>query len=263
MITLRPYQIEAADAMERSWESSASALAVLATGLGKTVLFIELAKRAMKRGYRSLIIVDSIELLEQTRAKIKAMLSIDADIEMAGSHAITNPMFASPIVIATIQSLRSGEGRMRVGRFDADHFQRIFVDEAHLSITPSTIAVLEHLVDPQLNPNGRLAGFTATPMRGDGRALGQLYETCAYRYDILPAIRDGYLAPVRGKIVRLENVSCDVKHRQGGDFSNEECGEFMSAHEAIVEQATGLLDRCDGPTLVFCPTMRHAELLSA
>jgi superfamily II DNA or RNA helicase len=44
-ITLRPYQIEAVDAVFREWESVQSTLACLQTGTGKSIVFAEVMRR--------------------------------------------------------------------------------------------------------------------------------------------------------------------------------------------------------------------------
>ena len=46
---LRPYQSEAVDAIEREFERNRATLLVLATGLGKTVCFAEVARRFIER----------------------------------------------------------------------------------------------------------------------------------------------------------------------------------------------------------------------
>jgi superfamily II DNA or RNA helicase len=267
VIALRPYQLKGADSTERVWAEHRSALRVGATGTGKTVEMVEMVRRARQQGHRTLIIVDSTELVIQTRDKIRSILGIDAEIEQADLRASVNPLFASDVVIATIQSLRSGGengGPMRCERFAPDHFGRIIVDECHLSITATTIAVVEYFMNPEANPAGRLVGYTATPKRGDDASLAQLYEAVAFRYDIIDAIRDGYLVPVHGKVIRVQDVEISrVQHHDGDDFTNDQVSELMSSQGAIVEQAAGLLRVCDGTTIVFCPDVRHAELLTA
>lgn len=46
---LRPYQLEAAEAIDRELETKRATLLVLATGLGKTVTFAEVARRFVER----------------------------------------------------------------------------------------------------------------------------------------------------------------------------------------------------------------------
>ena len=62
---LRDYQEAAAEGVFREWEEHASALAVLPTGLGKTVLFAEIIRRMHERGARAMVLAHREELITQ------------------------------------------------------------------------------------------------------------------------------------------------------------------------------------------------------
>lgn len=265
-LVCRDYQEKANDALDQAWVDYQTALVVSATGTGKTFMFVAMIARAIALGVRCLILVDSTELVNQTREEIETILGVTADIEQAGQKAIINPDYRMPVVIATVQSLRSGsdDGKWkRYMSFKPTDFDRVFVDEAHLSITPTIIEIVEYFIKG--NPNCRAAGYTATPKRGDGRSLEQLYQTCPFRYDIMDGINDGWLVPVRGQIVRCNSVKlADVKPRSGGDFSEEQIGEIMEAQQALIEQVAGLKKYCEGKrTIVFAARVRHAEIIAS
>ena len=53
---LRDYQEAAADGIFREWEEHSSTLAVLPTGLGKTVLFADVIRQMHERGARAMVL---------------------------------------------------------------------------------------------------------------------------------------------------------------------------------------------------------------
>ena len=55
MYQLRPYQVEAIGSILHEWERHRSTLLVLATGLGKTTCFSEVARITKKSGGRTLV----------------------------------------------------------------------------------------------------------------------------------------------------------------------------------------------------------------
>ena len=81
---LRPYQMAAADAVERAFgRGFRSCLVQLPTGTGKTILFAALAERAVLRGERVLVLAHRGELLEQAIDKIRRTTGIEAGLEKA------------------------------------------------------------------------------------------------------------------------------------------------------------------------------------
>ena len=63
---LRPYQLEAREAVEREWEQGRNrTLLVLPTGCGKTIVFAKITEDRVRAGDRVLILAHRGELLEQ------------------------------------------------------------------------------------------------------------------------------------------------------------------------------------------------------
>lgn len=264
---LRPYQLNAVNATEADWKAGEqSCLVYSPTGTGKTVIFIELAGRATGLNERVMIIVDRDELVSQTVQRIVSTLGIYPDIEQGDMWATTNSHTRSPIIVATIQSLRSrGKSDIpRYQRFDPRTFHRILVDEAHLTITSSFTEVLNHFTEG--NPDIRIAGFTATPKRADGRSLAQLYPKCSFEYPMIDAINDGYLVPVKGKVITVSSVSLKglKVNSKTKDFTDRQVGELMEQEKAIFETVGALLRETVGKqTIVFTPRVNHAKLMAA
>ena len=116
---LRDYQELAAEGVFREWEEHTSALAVLPTGLGKTVLFAEIIRRMHERGARAMVLAHREELITQAADKIQRVTGLEAQIEMGEYHV--QPYFGQmpPVVVSTVQThCAGGDGAGRKGKDD-------------------------------------------------------------------------------------------------------------------------------------------------
>jgi superfamily II DNA or RNA helicase len=247
-LTLRPYQQSALEAIRRELARSQSTLVVSAVGTGKTVLFAEVAKQDVQRGERVLVLAHRDELLKQARRKLEAV-GIWADVEKGKARA----SLLSKVVLASVQSLRGA----RLARYPRDHFGKIIVDEAHHGVAPGYRGVFDHFETAQ-----RL-GVTATPDRADGAALGEVFETLAFRYEMRAAIRDGWLAPIAARRVVLDSVDLDTVKTRAGDFAQNELAEIMGEAKALRGVVVPLLELArDRKTIVFAVDVAHAHALA-
>lgn len=253
MISLRPYQTEARDAILHEWSvGNKKTLLVLPTGTGKTVVFSSVVKNRVENGGRVLIMAHRGELLEQASDKLKKVCGLETALEKAEYTSIDSDL---PVTVASVQTLAQ---QSRLGRFNRDHFTDIVVDEAHHCLSDSYQRVLEHF-------NGaNVLGVTATPDRGDQRNLGKYFDSKAYEYGMGQAIRDGYLCPVKAQLIPLE-LDINSVGISNGDYS---VGEIGTALDPYLDQiAREMLHYCRGhKTVVFLPLVatskRFCELLN-
>ena len=77
---LRDYQEAAAEGVFREWQEHTSALVVLPTGLGKTVLFADVIRQMHERGCRAMVLAHREELITQAADKIRRVTGLDAQI---------------------------------------------------------------------------------------------------------------------------------------------------------------------------------------
>jgi superfamily II DNA or RNA helicase len=256
---LRDYQQQAVASVVESWNSGKKApLIVSPTGTGKTVMFAALAGYAIGQNKRALMLVDRTELVTQSQAAFQKWCGVFADIEQADMQASTSAHFAAPIVIATVQTLRS-RGGDRKRRFKPEDFDYLIIDEAHLSITPSTIETVEYF---QQNPNLKVVGATATPTRADKISLSALYDDCPFQYDIASATKDGWLVPAKAEIVHIDALHLESRGRK--DWSDAQIGAYMENNDVVLATAQAVVDRDNElKTLVFCATVSHAKAVAA
>lgn len=246
-LVLRPYQDAAIVAVREAWCAGLRrVLLVLATGLGKTICFVEIARRTVERGKRVLILAHRKELLEQAERKLIAA-GITPGIEQAERHAGD-----AMVVLGSMQTLRGA----RLASWAPDTFALVVIDEAHRSVADGYRAIIEHFA------SAHLLGVTATPDRLDRKAMAEIYQSCAYRYDMREGIRDGYLAPLTCRRVVLESVNLDGIKTVAGDLSQEEVSDAMTTQAALVGTVRPLLELAgDRRTIVFAATRKHAGAL--
>lgn len=262
-LTLRPYQLDALDRVQAAERRGVRAqLGVAATGLGKTVMFCALAERL---AVRTLILAHRDELIEQAAAKVREVWpTADVGIVKADRNEVR-----SQVVVASVQTLArskrlaelvapfSLEGLTLLGR--AEPFGLVVVDEAHHAAADSYRRILD-VLGAGADDGPLLLGVTATPDRGDGKGLDDLFAEVTFAYDLLWGIRSGYLCDLRGIRVRLDRLDMSSVKVTGGDYAAGSAGralEDAGAPEMIV--AAWLEHALGRRTLVFTPTVALAE----
>src|SRR5215203_5249348 len=126
----RPYQQTAIDAAVEKALSAKAALIVMATGLGKTVVFAHVAGRLADRG-RVLVVAHRQELVYQAADKVSRVTGEYPEVEMAGEWADRPTLHGRPsrYVVASLQTLVSGlGGRGRLTRFHPWDFSLLVID---------------------------------------------------------------------------------------------------------------------------------------
>ena len=234
-------------------------LIVLATGLGKTFLATNIHKSFQKRSNKkTLFLVDRIELAYQAR---DAFLSSDPNLRVGIEMNENKSNKHDDVVIACTHTI-GRKGSFRIGKLDPDDFSLVFVDEAHGSVTDTTIRILSHLgVGPKSKIGDKLLiGLTATPNRPDGRGLGEIYHDVVVNYDIRYGISQGWLTSIE-----LIQVSTGVDIN-GLDWNESKLSELSKAINIPTRNAqivkTYLEVSKNEPALAFCTNVEHAYSLS-
>ena len=270
MFTLRDYQEEAVHNFFECLNESQSSLMVMATGLGKTVAMAEIAIRWPADKGRVLIIAHTEELIDQAADKVGRHLDQECGIEM-GDRREVHGGFAgqAKVLVASVQTLVRDNRRRR---FKPDNFGLVLVDEAHRSTAKSYRTVLKHFLQ---NPNCRIGGVTATPDRTDKSAMGDIYRSVCVNRDLIWGIANGWLVPVRQKLVTVKGLDFSACRTTGGDINEKDLesamlGGMSLQEESIAEQeamlhrvAKPVIDEAAGrPCMIFCVTVNHAERMA-
>ena len=210
---LRWYQQEALEEVHEKLRKDRSTMVVMATGLGKTVLIGALVRDWVNANGRVLVMAHRNELVEQLHAEVLRSTGLDAYIEKGPSVA---PPHAR-IVVASVQSL----SQRRLERFAPNFFSHIVADEVHHYTAETYRRPIKYFA------NAKLLGVTATPDRADEVALGTIIDDVAYVMDIWDGIEHGYLVPVEGRVVEIDDIHLENVHVVAGKLQDAELDMAM------------------------------------
>jgi ATP-dependent helicase IRC3 len=256
-VELRPYQKNCIDAiLAAKAEGIKRQLAVLATGLGKSLLFSNLPNH-MQPGKRMLMVVHTKELVAQGAEHIRRWNpDLSVGIEMADEIATDED-----IIVASVQTIGRAATSRR-GKFDPADFEWLVVDECHRSIAQTYQNVFEHFGVFQPGSGCNLLGLTATPERGDSRAMGEVYEKIVFNYGLREGITDGWLSDVRGfRITTTTDIS--GVSTTGGDLDQGELEQVINTPERNDLIAKEFIS-CAWPrqTIGFTTSVQHSKDLA-
>jgi superfamily II DNA or RNA helicase len=245
---LRPHQEQAVFAAEEAFAKGQSALLDMATGSGKTIIFAELLKRFhQKTGKRGLVLAHTEELISQAISKIRLQSGKYPTREQAASKGDKTVDF----VVGSVQSMQ----KARLARWEKNHFGMLVVDEAHHSVAPTYRNVIDHF------EYQNLLGVSATIDRHDRQALGDIFDTVAFRYPLHKAIRDGNLVPIVGRRVTDFDIDLTGLKVVRGDYQDSDLGEILKVYFAPIANAIKAQSE-DKKTLVFMPNVESSRLMA-
>ena len=243
---LRPYQEEARLKVQEQWDGGVDkTLLVLPTGCGKTIVFSKIIEDRVKLGERVLILAHRSELLEQASDKLKKSTGLNTALEKAESSSLGSWF---RVTVGSVQTLQREK---RLKQFSNDYFDTIVIDEAHHCISNGYQNVLNHF------DKAKVLGVTATPDRGDMKDLGTYFESLAYEYKIVDAIKEGYLSKIQSLTIPL-NLDLSGVATQNGDFK---ASDVSNALDPYLEQiADEMIKHCkDRKTVVFLPLVATSQ----
>lgn len=243
---LRPYQEEARVKVQQEWkEGRKRTLLVLPTGCGKTIVFSKIIEDRVKIGERVLVLAHRSELLEQASDKLMTATGLGTALEKAENTSIGSWF---RVVVGSVQTMQREK---RLSQFPPNHFDTIVIDEAHHAISDGYQRVLEHFGE------ANVLGVTATPDRGDMRNLGSYFDSLAYEYPLVDAIKSGYLSKITAITIPLE-LDLSTVSQQGGDFKASEIGTALDPY--LEQIADEMVKQCkDRKTVVFLPLVKTSQ----
>lgn len=257
MLTLRPYQREAVEAVYKYLaEHDDNPCVVTPTASGKSVMIAQIATDAVQQwGGRVLVLAHVKELLEQNAGKIRALCDgIEIGVYSAGLGSRDTD---TPVLVAGIQSVYNKAEKL--GKFDL-----VIVDEAHL-IQPDGEGMYRTLLlaMKSINPLVRVIGFTATPFRMKGGLIcrpGNILNKICYEVGIKQMIAQGYLSPL---VSRSGRVDADLSkvHLRGGEFIADEAEKAMDNDRLTISACAEIVELTKErkSVLIFCTSVRHCR----
>jgi DNA repair protein RadD len=224
---LRPYQTDVIAKIEAAVEAGDRRIILVApTGSGKTIIAAEIAKRAVEQHHYVLFLAHRREIITQTRDKLIAN-GLSPGIVQAGLEKELRPQ--ANVQACSIMTLWSRA--MRSKTMPLPPGSVLFIDEAH----HSRATTYQKIIDAY--PNAILYGLTATPCRGDGRGLGNVFETMIECPQVAPLIVGGYLVKSRVYAPVPEDIAKGVK-TQTGDYVISQLAGRMNTDKLVGDIVT-------------------------
>ena len=257
-VIMRPYQEKAVTSVLREYKRKVNrTLVVSATGTGKGPMIAELTKRAHDKDHGVLILVHRDELITQL-IKSVGRVGIVGLKEKADYRAIENFGVYSKAVVGSVQTMRG----KRLQQWPKNAFKLVIIDECHHALGQSYRDVLNYFGMDQ--GTLRVAGFTATADRLDGENIGQIFDSCAFEYNIQDATRDGWLVPVEAiqlktdPQINLKDLRTTAGDLNQGDLEREINDNIGVLVNALVD--TNALE--DRRTICFTPNVESARAMA-
>jgi superfamily II DNA or RNA helicase len=216
LIELHDFQRIAADQIESS--DSRRIVLVAPTAAGKTVIASEVIRRAMARYERALVLAHRREIINQTGAKLTTN-GVGHGVVMAG----VEPRPLAPVQVASIDTLRARA--LNGTAMQMPPADLVIIDETHHARAQTYQKIIAAY------PDAKIIGLTATPCRGDGRGLGNVFDTMIETPQIAELITLGVLVPSRV----YAPVDPDLKgvKTQTGDYVVNQLSDRMNT-DALV-----------------------------
>ena len=262
-VSLRPYQTHALDAVRAAFNAGRRApILVSPTGSGKTVMASSVISGATAKGRRVLFLAHRFELVEQAAMKLASYGITHAVVAPTASQRQImvrqfrelGRSYVDARALVSVGTVQTQSRRLEKVIAPPD---LIIMDECHLSIAPSYLAVVEAF------PRARLLGLTATPTRLDGKGLGRdaggLYDDMVVLCQPSMLLDQGFLVPMRffGAPQQLDLSGVRTVR---GDYDQQQVAELVDKPKLIGDALEHWQRIAKGrPTIAFCASIQHAE----
>lgn len=148
--------------------------------------------------------------------------------------------------------------KRRFLKFDPDSIGLVVMDEAHHSPASTYVRLKEYF------SKAKLLGLTATPDRADEVAMGKVYESVAFEYQLPQAIDDGWLVPIIQQYIVVEDLDFSRVRTTAGDLNEGDLETIIREETTLHRIASPTIELAgDRPTLAFTPGVQSAEQLAA
>jgi len=254
---LRKYQSRAVDEVEsHRGKGRDTALVIMATGLGKSIVANEIIANELERNgdQEILVLAHTTPLVQQLEQSSWSQLAKQHSTHLWCDGEL--PSYSGGVVFATWQSLLAARNR---GEDLARRYGLVIVDEAHHAPSQSYRLVID-----DIQPN-MLVGLTATPWRGDDQNIEEIFGEPVFTMDIVEGMQAGYLADVDYRML-TDGINWDAIAAQStSGLTVKDLNQYLilpDRDNAMVKLVVEKMDSIDSPrALVFCRSIEHAKRL--
>jgi len=247
---LYPFQHKVVQQVEQAIADNVRSILINApTGSGKTVISTEITRRAKANRQKVLFLAHRREIIDQTSKRLAehGIPLGDHGIIQAGRKRDLRPL--ASVQVASIDTLHH---RTKRGAIDLPPADYVIFDEAHRVRGRTREALLSRY------PDAILIGLTATPCRGDGRGLGNIFETMIEAPQTAELIQLGKLVPAKVFAPVYRDIAKGVEVSQG-DYVVSALSSRMNTDELVGDIVTEWLAHGENrPTVAFSVDVEHA-----
>lgn len=238
---LRDYQIKARSAVLEQFRNDVRrVLLVMPTGAGKGTLAANVVASTEAAGNRCIFMVNRRELVKDMSKRLRK-LGVDHGVIMAGANDLRNPL-ARTIVASkdTVQRRKKPPADL------------VFIDEAHFAVSDGWADILKAYED------SFILGMTATPIRLEGRGLGEFFDVIVEGPTVAELTEMGFLVPV--KVYAPASPDLSGVHKTAGDYNEGALAVAMDKPKLVGDIVDHWTKLANGwPTVVFAVNRTHSE----
>lgn len=223
---LRPYQLDLFQKTQTAFlQGYRRPLVVAPCGAGKSYLFAEMVRKT--RG-EALVLTHRQELKEQHETLFRNLGIENVRVAMILTEANRLGQYQTPALVVA--------------------------DEAHLSRSNSWMRVIEHY-------NTWTVGLTATPVRLDGKPLGDIFDTLIVGVDVKWLVEHQNLAPYEYYAPTL--VETDGLRTVAGDYVVSDLEKLMNERAVYGDVIKTYRRFAAGErSIAYCVSVSHARIVS-
>ena len=225
-------------------------LAVAPTGSGKTIMLSAVAGSLLAEpDAKACILAHRTELTGQNRSKFER---VNPGLKTSVFDA-NEKSWDGNATFAMVQTLSRKTNLDQLPTLDL-----LVIDEAHHAASPSYREVIDQVLVK--NPKAAICGLTATPNRGDGKGLREVFSNVADQITLGEMIASGHLVPPRTYVIDVGTQEALRKVRRTAiDFDMNEVANILNKTLVTESVINNWKAKAHGrKTIVFCSTVEHA-----
>lgn len=233
-------------------QGNGSALLVMATGLGKTLVAAWDLKNQIEEGEKALFLVHRKDILVDNADKFYAIFNKGKEQFSFGIYFSGKKFEEEDIVFSTFQTIIK-----HYKDIPKKYFDYIIIDEAHHSPAPTFSNILEYF-KPKF-----LLGITATPKRitkKDNEFIGEIFGKSLVNLDLAESLINGYLSPVKYSVF-CDNIDYGKLKTVKRKLSLEQLNRayFIPTKDEDIEKIIYQeANKLHNPRIIiFCPSIKY------
>lgn len=246
---LRPRQREFVVRCVGALKTHGNTLGVAPTGAGKTICLAGTAGEFLAQpDAKACILAHRDELTSQNQSKFSR---VNPGIVTSVFDA-KQKSWDGQATFAMVQTLARNLDQLPT-------LDLLVIDEAHHSAAPSYRAVIDTTL--ARNPHALIYGVTATPNRGDGKALREVFSNVADQIRLGELIRSGHLVAPRTFVIDVGTQNAlDGVRKLAEDYDMEAVASIMNTSPVNAAVVKHWKERASGrKTIAFAANVKHAR----